>query len=1411
MVIVVITVKLFIISNVMNVISQLCTARVPTCMIECLHVHACSTTAAYGYYNTTSVYYTIVRQLSLFYPLSPSCMSDPEFASAPTTPSSVYTDAEAEDSLLSAMEEGDFDLAFQLMTHSDSLNPIKVGFHKLTPLHYACQHGRLDVIQNLVENYSYDLSQLEFELPTPLQIAAASGHLHIVKFLMTNTSKLSFKAKKVNPFHLAAEHGKVEVMRFFLDFDGALISMTDHEGNTALHYACCQGHLPTVVFLTEEAKHLLSVKNKRGEMPLHVATKHCHLDVVKFLVDEKHCDLTVKDFVTGSTPIHIAAKTGCLDMVQYLANEKNCDLECKTSRQKSSKSKQTVSGRTPLHYASFAGHCDVVAFLIEDKSCNSSITDDLGFTPLHLACQEGHSEVVRFLLNLSDMEPNQAVTVVTENGITPIHSASLSGNLEVVKLLIDQNDGDNSCIDSEGRTALHYSSIKGHTDIVKYLLEGLTANPNCVDQSFVTPLHLAAQYGHMDTLQYLVSEGNANAELMEENGYTPLHLAANKGRLPVVEFLIGKRHSNVMVRDKTGRTPLHHACQSGHLDVVQFLTGQADCDCSCQEKNLKATPLHLAASFGHLDVVRFLVDEKGCSPMSSDKFNSTPIHRAAASGHCDIMNYFIKEKQCSSILKNKFGNTPLHLACQKGKFAMVELLLSFSKENMTARNQVGRMPLDLSDQVEILSIFIKNGIDPSKGSISIKFPYLKFWEALSLTTKIFLLGDLATGKSTLAKTLRGGGFFQEWVTGRFQRVTPPDAETSGIMPINFDSKHFGRVVLYDFAGHSNYHASHSVILSLATRHSSPIFLVTVDLRNSPDILEKSITYWSSLIHSSVGDQEPLPHAFLVGTHEDELSKDELRHKPALLDQIVLLSSESSLKFKGWIALDCRKPNSTSIHKLRQFISQRCDNLQSGTRLDHNCCLLRSFILYKFQGTIVIEFEELVEYLSHTIIPEIKEREKLHQACLSLHSRGYLLFLESKDSDESSWIIHNQEAILSMVHGFHKMVDIPNPLGVVSISQLQTSLGTIGFNVSLAIRYLLRMEFCMKLADRRVLYSISGFQPPHPLEDHLFFPHLVRSSAPTNLWTSNKMATQEKHFGWFMECVEKYEMLGPRFLQLLLLRLASHFPFNTNPNFPFRARKSSCVIWSNGLHWVDMNGIDSLVELQKDSRAVIFVARTRKENKSDLTFYQFRSAVMNEIRAVRKEACSLIHVTESLIHPECLLDNLFLSNPEPNLALFKLSNIQAALMDSETSATLTAEQLIHGDSLVEVSVDVTMDLKKLLLFDPFMGLPRSVLIPLLSSQKQEVTIPLESYDNICDSLVAMNFRLEHLLVMLRLPYPNTGSAATRSRSCGDTSLVEEMRALFRRWEARVEEGRTFGELKNLFSLYSVLDTSELIVE
>lgn len=424
-----------------------------------------------------------------------------------------------------------------------------------------------------------------------------------------------------------------------------------------------------------------------------------------------------------------------------------------------------------------------------------------------------------------------------------------------------------------------------------------------------------------------------------------------------------------------------------------------------------------------------------------------------------------------------------------------------------------------------------------------------------------------------------------------------------------------------------------------------------------------------------------------------------------------------------------------------------------------------------------------------------------QACLSLHSCGYMLFLESKDSVESSWIIHNQEVILSMVHGFHKLVEMPNPLGLVSLTQLQTGLGSMGFNITLATRYLLRMEFCIKLADRRVLYSISGFDPPHPLEEHLFFPHLVRSSAPPDLWEGSD--TYNRHFGWYMTCVDDNQMLGPRFSQLLILRLSSQFCFNTDPNSPFSIKRSSCVIWRRGLSWYDSRGIEGMVQLRKQNKSVMFLSRMKKANhhESPLDFFHFRSSIIRAVREVKRETCARIRVTESVIHPESLthgppqLD----SAAEVNFPMLKISDIFASLMSPESSCSVVWEQTLQDSETVEIITNTSIKIQDLLEFEPFAGLPHSVLAKVFSEEERSCPILNGDLDNLSECLCENRWELRHLLILLSLPYSNS-----RAVSDSVNRVAANFRVIFDRWLARTGEGRTYFELLNLLSQYSIFD-------
>ena len=1272
--------------------------------------------------------------------------------------------------LLETLKTGNLESALQVLSELAN-HPVTVGLNQFTPLHYACEHGRLDVIEKLVSQDGFDLLHHSASL---LQLAVEKGHVSIVAFLLDKGAKPFLKAGVTNSLHIATDQGNLEIVKLLVESNILRSCVGDEEGNTPLHHAALNGHLSLAVYLSNVANHPISQKNKKGETPLHLAAKHGHFALLKFFVDERGCDPTASCGKVGCTPLHLACKCGSLDIVKYLAMEKSCNLECKTYSPSKRKRAGVITGRTPLHYASYSGHVDVVSYMVIDQSCNPLCADDLGFTPLHLACQEGHLELVQFFVE--HMHDN-ITSLTTVDGKSPLHLAALSGKLEIIELLSSLDNLPQSRVDSEGRTVLHYAARNGCTDIVEFLVGEKGSSPNQPDQAGTTPLHLAAQHGKVDTVKSLLGTAHCTPSPLDENGYTPLHLAANKGQLDTVQLLVKEKHCSVMARDKNGRTPLHHACQSGYEDVVRFLAGHPECDPNCQDKSLKATPLHLATSFGHTEIVRYLIEECACSPLCTDKFNSTLVHRASASGQLKVMQYLVREKQCNILIKNKFGNTPLHLACQKGKVEMIEFLLSLSTENILWRNQVGRMPLDLAEGTEILSLFLKYGVDPSKGSIAVRYPYLKHWNFVQPMVRVFLLGDPLSGKSTLVKTIQAGGFLTEWMVSRFHpRIAPTDGKGIGIYPTMIDSRHFGKVVLYDFAGNPSFYAGHSAVLNLAVHQSASLFLVFVDLRKSSVEIEKSVAYWCAFVNSSLTDRESTLQLIIVGTHEDELSKEDYRHKPAVLEKIASTSVDG-IEFCRYVTVNCHK--AASLSKLRQFLSTRCDGIRSLYKPNHKASLARSFIQHKFQGSIVIEIRELLEFISHTDIPDIKSPECLIQAIKDLHSRGYILLLPDEKSGENSWIIHNQEAILSTVHSFQKQISLANSLGMLPISQLEKSLGLMGFNLALIVRYFILMQFCIRISNRKIFHSLVGFHPPRPLEDYLFFPHLVHQGAPKDVWKIGP--TWSHKFGWCMQCVVPQQFLGPRYQQVLFLQLLAAFPFNTDPNSPFVPRKVSCSVWKEGVSWIDSRGIEVVVELVQNTQAVVFLMQCQEGSVHPTDFALYRSHTISLIRSVHKEICPRVVCSEYVLHPAALSASgypfkLDVSEDVVPLPAFSLPFV-AKCLTLPRSEKIDSDHLLFGSDATPGTPSSPVSLQELFVFESYLGLSASLLNLLFCKEQSEITLSDEFVDSFTRDLSDVEFGVDSLARVLHI----------QVNSVQNQNTVDEYKQVLTKWRSRNNPG------------------------
>ena len=75
-----------------------------------------------------------------------------------------------------ALENGDFETALQLIPRDGSC--IILSPNKFTPLHYACQHGRADMVKILITKYNYSSECRSLNGQTPLHTAAKYGNFN---------------------------------------------------------------------------------------------------------------------------------------------------------------------------------------------------------------------------------------------------------------------------------------------------------------------------------------------------------------------------------------------------------------------------------------------------------------------------------------------------------------------------------------------------------------------------------------------------------------------------------------------------------------------------------------------------------------------------------------------------------------------------------------------------------------------------------------------------------------------------------------------------------------------------------------------------------------------------------------------------------------------------------------------------------------------------------------------------------------------------------------------------------------------------------------------------------------------------------------------------------------------------------
>ena len=174
------------------------------------------------------------------------------------------------------------------------------------------------------------------------------------------------------------------------------------------------------------------------------------------------------------------------------------------------------------------------------------------------------------------------------------------------------------------------------------------------------------------------------------------------------------------------------------------------------------------------------------------------------------------------------------------------------------------------------------------------------------------------------------------------------------------------------------------------------------------------------------------------------------------------------------------------------------------------------------------------------------------------------------------------------------------------------------------------------------------------DEYLFFPCLIGPEQPSeDMWS--KDCIFEHYMGWCLHCINDNEFFSLRFQQTLLLRLS--FSFAVSKSTKSMCEQLECNLWKNGLRWLNLNGIETIVEFVEDRKALVVLIRVKHD--SLMSGLHLRSAVIRKILDTKNVYSSQIVAAEFHIHPDHLKARH--GYPVINKSVSKLTRYEAGLV------------------------------------------------------------------------------------------------------------------------------------------------------
>lgn len=187
-------------------------------------------------------------------------------------------------------------------------------FSYYSDLHTAVMNGCFGSVIYLLDEKNVDISSVDGDGRTALQIAILYDRFEIFKFLVKRGSSICNEDDfGQNAFHMAAAHpGNSKYLQLLLENilphkKEETIHTKDNEGRTPLHFACKSGNMTSILLLSRYVPFDISERDDDGFTPLHIAVIYDRCEILELLVSSLGANLEDKTENRGWTALHIAA------------------------------------------------------------------------------------------------------------------------------------------------------------------------------------------------------------------------------------------------------------------------------------------------------------------------------------------------------------------------------------------------------------------------------------------------------------------------------------------------------------------------------------------------------------------------------------------------------------------------------------------------------------------------------------------------------------------------------------------------------------------------------------------------------------------------------------------------------------------------------------------------------------------------------------------------------------------------------------------------------------------------------------------------------------------------------------------------------------------------------------------------